>query len=176
MQNQIEVNLKKYFAKTFNIAFYGLVAILLFLKAPGFFQNFSLQKTQPAAQSLKRLSGEEIAFPIPEKKMVVIFWASWCGPCKLEMDRLNQMMSLGEIKSSELLAINMQEPKQTVVSFLEKHSYQFLVALDEFGVVANSYKVSGTPTVVFLDEKSQINWITTGLSPLLEFRVRNFLR
>lgn len=45
----------------------------------------------------------------------------------------------------------------------------------ESGQVSKKYNVTGTPTVVFIDAEEKINWITTGLSPTLEYRIKEFL-
>lgn len=162
--------------KFLNIIFYVVIAGLVILKAPGIYENFKLQNTVAQTNSLKRLSGEEISFPVQNQKMVVVFWATWCGPCKVELNRLNNMMAKGEIKSNQLIAINIQETKDEVNAFLEKNPLQFLIALDESGKISESYHVTGTPTVVFLDQDSKINWITSGLSPTLEYRITSFLK
>ncbi len=161
--------------KILNIAFYLIMAALVLTKIPGIYKNFSAQNKPAPVASLKRLSGEEIAFPVPGQKTVVVFWATWCGPCKIELSRLNQMMARGEIKSNQLLAVSIQESAATVNAFLEKNPFQFLIALDESGQIAETYSVQGTPTIAFLDEDGKVDWITTGLSPTLEFRVRSFL-
>lgn len=162
--------------KVLNIIFYVVIFALVILKAPSVYKNFQMQNTLAQPTSLKRLSGEEITFPVPNQKMVVVFWATWCGPCKVELNRLNTMMAKGEIKSNEMIAINIQETKEQVNSFLKTNPLQFLIALDESGKISESYNVSGTPTVVFLDQDSKINWLTTGLSPTLEYRVKDFLK
>lgn len=108
--------------------------------------------------------------------MIVVFWATWCEPCRLELNRINKMMANGEIKSNQFLAINIQESKKVIEQFLEKNQWQFLIALDESGSVSEKYKVTGTPTIVFIDTQGKINWISTGLSPLLEYRIKSFLK
>lgn len=162
--------------KYLNFIFYAIIFGLLATKIPTIYKNYSAQNKPAPMASLKRLSGEEIAFPIPGQKTIVVFWATWCGPCKVELSRLNQMMARGEIKSNQLLAVSIQESAATVNSYLDKNPFQFLVALDESGQIAEKYNVQGTPTIAFLDESGKVDWITTGLSPTLEFRVKNFLK
>ena len=161
--------------KFFDYIFIAIIGYLVVTKAPHWFSNINLQ-SKPAPQALvKRVSGEQIEFPVLGQKMIVVFWATWCGPCKVELNRMNKLMSKGVIKNNELLAISIQENQKTVVDFLNQNNYQFLVALDESGLVAEKYHVSGTPTVVFISDAGQIDWITTGLSPSLEFRIKKFL-
>lgn len=162
--------------KIVSIIFYVIVAVVLFLKAPTVFENFKMQSQPAPVATVKRLSGDLIEFPVPNQKMIVIFWATWCGPCKVELNRLNNLMANGIIKSNELIAINTGETVSVVNEFLAKNPWQFKVALDESGEAAKKFKVSGTPTVVFLNAKGQVEWITTGLSPSLDFRISRFLK
>jgi thiol-disulfide isomerase/thioredoxin len=159
-----------------NILFYVVIVVLVGYKAPGIFDNFKKQNQPAPVATIKTISGAEITFPIPNQKMIVVFWATWCGPCKIELNRLNDMMANGLIKSNQLLAISVQESAETVNAFLNQNPLQFMVALDESGEASNQYNVTGTPTIVFLDDQGKINWATSGLSPTLEYRVTEFLK
>lgn len=159
----------------FNIIFYLIIIVLLVKKIPGIYENYKNQNQIAPLVSVRYLSGEEILVPVANQKTVVVFWATWCGPCQVELKRLNQMILDHKIKANQVLAISVQESKETVDVFLKNNKYEFLVALDETGKASESYHVRGTPTVVFIDENSRIVWMTTGLSPSLEFRVQHFL-
>ncbi len=161
--------------KILNFSLYAILLYILITKIPGIYKNYKLQNTTTVPSSLKRLSGEEITFPIPDQKVIVVFWATWCGPCKIELNRLNLLVGKNVIKSNELIAINIQESAETVNQFLSENPLQFLIALDQTGKIAETYNVSGTPTVIFFDNM-KIEWMTTGLSPTLEYRVSQFLK
>lgn len=162
-------------ARVFSFLFFGLLVYFVYAKLPGLYHNFSLQNNPAPVASLMSVSAEPIEFPENGKKTILIFWATWCGPCKVEMSRLNKMMMQGLIRPGQLIAVNIGEDQETVAAFLRKENYQFKVAMDVSNLVADSYKVSGTPTVVFIDENAQVNWVTTGVSPTLEQRVKSFL-
>jgi cytochrome c biogenesis protein CcmG/thiol:disulfide interchange protein DsbE len=162
-------------ARVFSFLFFGIMIYFAYTKLPSLYHNFSLQNNPAPVASLMSLSGESIEFPQTGKKVVLIFWATWCGPCKVEMNRLNKMMAQGLIRPEQLIAVNIGEDQKTVADFLSKENYQLKVAMDVSNLVADSYKVSGTPTVVFIDENAQVNWVTTGVSPTLEQRVKSFL-
>lgn len=161
--------------KILNILFWVFILYVVGSKIPAVYSHFKQQNTPAPNITVETISGELISFPQSEKKTILIFWATWCGPCKVEMNRLSEMMKQGEIHSDQLVAINIQESKEDIMKFLNENSYPFVVALDPRGEIANQFKVEGTPTIVFLDERGYINWITTGLSPLLSQRVKRFL-
>lgn len=169
--------LKKFkVSQVVNVIFFVILIYLVSTKIPTIWNNFSLENKVAPLTEVKRLSGETIAFPIPGKKMIVVFWATWCGPCKVELGRLNKMMALGEIKNDQLLAISIQESAETVLQFLKENPFQFLIGLDESGKLAANYNVSGTPTILFIDEQTKVAWATSGVSPRLESRVKEFLK
>lgn len=158
----------------FNIIFYLIIIVLFIKKIPGIYENYKSQNQFAPSVSVRHLSGEEISVPVAHQKTVVVFWATWCGPCQVELKRLNQMILDHKIKANQVLAISVQESKETVDAFLKNNKFEFLIALDESGQASEAYHVRGTPTVVFINEDSKIAWMTTGLSPSLEFRVQHF--
>lgn len=162
--------------KTALFIFYLIILVLLGMKVPMWWTHYQMQSRPAPVALLQRVSGEMIEFPVPGKKTIVIFWATWCGLCKVELNRLNKMMSDGKIKNNQLIAVNIQEDAPTVIQFMNENAYQFLVALDPTGEISTRYKVTATPTIVFLNEKSEVDWITSGASPSLEYRVNQFLK
>lgn len=162
--------------RLFNYAFYAIFIFFLIQKVPGVYKNFILENKPVEKSTVQLLSGEQYSFPIQNQKMILVFWATWCEPCKIELNRINKLFLNGKIKPQQFLAINIQENKETISQFLQNNQWNFPIALDETGKISDKYKVTGTPTVVFLDENSNIEWITTGLSPLLEFRIEKFLK
>ena len=70
---------------------------------------------------------------VPEKLLVVDFWASWCGPCKMlspVIDALSEEM--------------------TDVSF-------YKVNVDDERSLASNFGVSSIPTVVMIKDKQIVN-------------------
>lgn len=161
--------------KIFNALFYILIIFLIITKIPGIYQRFQMQSERSPQATVVRLSGESLTFPIPNTKSILVFWATWCGPCSIELKRLNSMISKGLISPSQLIAVNIQEDPTTVTKYIDEHQFQFLVAIDTNGSLSDLYKVKGTPTIVFVDQHGKVNWMTEGLSPSLELRVKNFL-
>jgi len=49
----------------------------------------------------------------------VTFWASWCGPCKVEMSMLADLYEKHHDQGFAVVAVNVREDSTTVRSFLE---------------------------------------------------------
>lgn len=151
-----------------------LILVVLIYKGPQIFSNFALQSKKIEPLNVERLSGELISFPIPEQKQIVIFWFTTCTPCKVEMQKLNRMISEGKLRAENVIAINSFDTKDIVLEFLKTTSFAFVMAMDDGGRVAERFKVSSTPTILFFESDGTISWATSGLSPTLEFRAKNF--
>lgn len=150
-----------------------LVAFLL-LKIPDIFKMYQKHGVILPTGQVVSLNNEVLTIPSSQKQ-VLVFWATWCGPCGIELGRIQNMIDKNQIKKESVLAISIGESPQTVRSYVENKKYTFPVAIDLDGAVASLYEVNGTPTVFLVSENKEIHWMTTGLSPSLELRLKNFL-
>ncbi len=162
-------------AKGLNIILTVVVLILLAAKIPGMIDNFKTEGSEAPDFSVMTSSGLEFDTKDLHAKKVLVFWATWCPPCEMELSRINELVKEKRIPAEAILAISMQEEKALVDKTVTERGYQFPVAYDFDGKVSQLYKIQGTPTLVFLNGDKTIRWMSTGLSPLLKLRLNIFL-
>ena len=86
------------------------------------------------------------------KPIVLNFWASWCGPCKMEMPGFQNQYEL-QGQNIQFLMVNMTGGRETVESassFLENQGYTFPALFDIEGSAAYAYNVRSLPTTYFI--------------------------
>jgi thiol-disulfide isomerase/thioredoxin len=92
--------------------------------------------------------------------VVVNFWATWCGPCRMEMPELVNAANVDP--DLVVLAVDVQEALTPVEEFAAEFQMSMPVVLDSDGKVRNLYRVPGLPTTYFIDKAGIIASVVVG--------------
>ena len=101
------------------------------------------------------------------KPIVLNFWASWCGPCKMEMPDFQEKY-LEQGQQIQFLMVNLtdgqRETVETASAFIASQGYSFPVFYDTAYEAANTYGVYSIPATYFLDALGQgVAWASGAL-------------
>lgn len=118
--------------------------------------DFTLRNLAGAPMKLSDLRGQPV---------LINFWASWCGPCRLEMPDLVRTYAAHKAAGFVILAVNptVEDTLPDVNAFVKEFNMTFPVLLDETGAVTNQlYRLRGLPTSVFVNRAGRITRIHLG--------------
>jgi peroxiredoxin len=115
--------------------------------------------------SLNDLNGQRVTLSQFRGKPVMLnFWASWCGPCQVEIPEIQAVYQTHSSGDIVILGVDMGESAATVRSFAQENKLTYRILTDENSTVSRLYHVSGIPMTVFLDKQGQI--VETHLGPI----------
>ncbi|QEN04995.1 TlpA family protein disulfide reductase [Thiospirochaeta perfilievii] len=107
--------------------------------------------------TIKNLNGEDVTLSDYKGQALLLnFWASWCGPCKMEMPSMERLEQIGKDKNFRVLAVNLAEPKETVEAFIDNNNYTFDVLLDSDNQIGLMYGARSIPTTYLVDKDGNI--------------------
>lgn len=123
--------------------------------------------------ALTTLTGDSVRLSELKGRVVAVnFWATWCGPCRLEMPLL-QTYADRYPEDLTVLAVNDAEPIEKVQPYVDDLGLSFPILLDEKELVTRLYRVRGFPTTIFIDRDGKIRYQHLGL--LMEDQLRGYL-
>lgn len=115
---------------------------------------------------LERLDGGKMSLASLRGKVVLVnFWATWCGPCRVEMPMLQKLYEEYRGQGLEVVAVSVGEPRTDVAPFIQTHGFTFPVLLDEDTATANAYLAGAIPMSLIIDRDGVVRHQFSGAAP-----------
>ncbi len=119
-------------------------------------------KRAPAIR-LPRLDGSSFELSdAPDTPVMLVFWASWCGPCRREATEVAEIVrSYGSRVA--VVSINSGEDPTKAAIAAKEWGMTWPVALDSLGAASQAYAVQALPTVVVVDRQGIVRYRGNGM-------------
>lgn len=119
------------------------------------------------------LNGEEFSLEGHQGNVIIVnFWATWCGPCIIEIPDLQQLHETYADRGLAVIGVSVEDGDENLVrDFMAEYGMTYPVAIsmdltEQFG------GVYGLPTTFVIDKNGQIVERIIGLFPTEEMRPR----
>jgi thiol-disulfide isomerase/thioredoxin len=117
----------------------------------------------PAWKGIEGVSG---AFPasistLRGKVVLLDFWATWCGPCRLVVPKLGELQARYGAQGLSVLGVS-TEDAQDVAQFAQRMSIRYPIGVDRHAETTRNYGVASLPTLVVIDKRGVVRDVDVG--------------
>jgi cytochrome c biogenesis protein CcmG/thiol:disulfide interchange protein DsbE len=126
--------------------------------------------------TLEDLSGKKVSLASYRGKAVLInFWATWCGPCKIETPWLVELRNQYASKGFEILGVSLDDldpddkrefaqEKRDIAKFAAQEHMQYPVLIDGASIDKPYGGLDALPTSYFVDRSGKVVATQLGLT------------
>ncbi len=120
------------------------------------------------------------------KTVFLNFWATWCGPCRMEMPYIQKVYEEYGSNGGDVIILGVANPKteecpnnsdvsqEEVEHFLSENGYTYPVVMDLDGSIFATYGIQAFPTTFMIDKNGNVYGYAPG--SLSEDMVRSIIR
>ncbi len=119
--------------------------------------NWRLKTPDGATVSLRSLRGNVV---------IMDFWATWCGPCKMAMPGVQKLHEKFKDKPVRVFGVDCMERNKDAApeKYMKEKKYTYGLLLDGTEV-AQKYQVAGIPTFYIIGQNGKVAYATSGFDP-----------
>jgi thiol-disulfide isomerase/thioredoxin len=116
--------------------------------------------------TLVDLQGKKVSLSdFKGKPVLVTFWATWCGPCKLEMPWLEEFSKKYAAQGFVVLGLSTDDeslPKSTIANTAKRLGATYPILLND-DKVDEAYDIEADPTSFYVDKTGTVLIATSGI-------------
>jgi peroxiredoxin len=127
--------------------------------------------------TLARAEGGNLRLAEQRGQVVLInFWASWCGPCRVEMPHLNRLHAAYGASGFTVLGINIDDNPAHGAATAARWGLKFPVLLDASKQVTRVYDLGAMPGTVLVDRDGRVRFLHRGYRDGMEAEYERQIR
>ena len=131
-------------------------------------------ETKPAPMdfTLKDMNGDDVHLASLKGKVILLnFWATWCGPCKIEIPGFVELQDEYGDQGFQVLGLSLDDTPEQIKSFAEKFAvnYPMLVGLGREDFQEAYGPIWGLPVSIWIDREGTLCKTHMGIASKEDF-------
>jgi cytochrome c biogenesis protein CcmG/thiol:disulfide interchange protein DsbE len=104
---------------------------------------------QPVTKGIDDYEGEVVLLNI---------WATWCGPCRIEMPSMERLQQRLGPKGLRIVAVSVDDPgmEQKILAFADELDLTFELLYDAPGAIRQIYQTTGVPETFIIGRDGKV--------------------
>ena len=166
--------------------FFGICFLLISMAVQAQDANQTANKDDVPSIKLKDINGKEVDLQELTKQgkpLIISFWATWCSPCKKELENMNEVIDEWQKKYGVVLvAISIDDARNSmkVKPFVDGKKWGFPVLLDVNQDVKRALNIPNVPYTILVDKNGKISYrhvgYTEGDEQVLESKLAGLVK
>ena len=94
--------------------------------------------------------------------MILNFWASWCGPCRLEQPGLDRVATEFAGRGLRVVGVTVRDNLTSARIYRDEFHVTYPSVYDQAARLGYAYQVDAPPSSVFIDSSGIVRYKETG--------------
>lgn len=159
---------------SFKCVFVSFLVFFLTM-TPGCTRSSEKEKEKGVGVTVARVGDRVVGFKIktfdgPEfdlastsgRPVVINFWASWCGPCRLEGETMQKLYLAFKDRGVVFVGVAVQDDAEASRKYIKRFGWTFPAGPDETDGIRQAYNVFGIPRTFVVGRDGIVSYMRSG--------------
>ena len=142
------------------IVLFSLITVLMIWFFSYQFETLSTGQKPSIPSDLEYVFGGNADIEVPEKLLLVNFWATWCAPCLQELPILVKIANQYRDKV-QFLGLAVDSPRENIVALQQQFQIPYALAIAPW-VMVSAWRAEQLPVSYLLSSSGEIIWSHRG--------------